>query len=460
MVGALPHLSMSELPVTKGNITIGELDAIISSVLLMKDECVTRLVAYNVVGNALRLGPIWTVVVAPPSGGKSELLQAALDVDRVYMLSSLTAQTFISGMRGVGGKSSSLLDELDGQVLMMKDLTTIVEMNKDERRAILSQLREIYDKRFSKAFGTGERKFWEGHVGFLAAITDKGAELFSAHGAMGERFIFYKFKQPDRMQVLERATYNNANDFEGMQLRMRQGFVDFVEPRLKAIDSFTPELQKKILENKDLVNTIFEITNFATMARSTVEHDFKSGKILYVHPHEMPTRFAMQLIALGKAAIFCHALDPVPTYELDAIDMKMLVDIAWGSIPSQRAACIDVLAEYKSGSTKGIAATLGYETDIARGWLADLAALKIISRDAAASNQDRWEMPEETRKKVCKYRNLRMLDVTLEGTAYRYDEDGNDMYGETAPDTTEDYMTDLAKEMNEGITTNQIDEDW
>jgi hypothetical protein len=443
----------------KLNMTIDELNTAIGKVLLMRDKCVVRLISYTLIANAMRLGPVWSLIVAPPSGGKSELIQATYDLDVVFPLSSLTSNTFISGMRSAQG-STSLLDELDSKTLVMKDLTTIVEMNQDERRAILSQLREIYDRRFSKAFGTGERKYWEGHMGFLAAITNKGAEVFGSRGAMGERFILYQFEQPDRMAVLSRAFENGAVDFEILQMNMREAFNTFMEPRLEDVENFDPKIRVALHSNKKLEEVIKNITDLATQARSTVERDYHTGKILYVHPLEMPTRFALQLTAIGSAAIYSHTFDPVPSMTLDPLDIKLLTDIAWGSIPPQRAAVLELLAQYKDGATKDIAAKLGYETDVVREWLSDLAALKMISRNGTrGSSGDVWVCEDRWRSLITEYRKITKSDISIANEAYKYDEDGNDLTAPLGVEDDEDYLARLAKEMNEATSADTIEWD-
>jgi hypothetical protein len=284
----------------------------------------------------------------------------------------------------------------------------------------MGQLREIYDKRFDKAFGTGERKHWDGHVGWLGAITPAGAEIFGGHGAMGERFIFYRMKQPDRIEVMRRAIFNEAHNKEKLQLRMRQAFCEFMDPRMADIDKLTDEDLKGILTDKDTLETVMGIANFATMARSDVPLDWKTGKVLYVHPHEMPTRFMLQLTAIAAAAMYSHKFDQNPkAVKLDKLDIKLMSDIAWGSIQPHRADIINLLAEYKDGSTKAIGAKLGYETDIVRGWLTQLAALKLIERDSTKSfGSDVWAMNKKWRDIVCKYKNISPRAEGIEENAY------------------------------------------
>lgn len=404
---------------------IDDLNREIGSVLLLEDKYIVRLLMYTIIANILRLGPIWIVVVAPPSGGKSELLQALYELKCVFPLSSLTAQTFISGMKGPGGTSTSLLDNLDGMILVMKDLTTMVDMHKDERRAIMSQFREIYDQRFDKSFGTGEKKIWEGHVGVIGAITPAGAEQFSAHGNMGERFIYYRFKQPDRSGVLDRAFDNQGKGMTELHVKMKHWVNEYMDSRIEFARGISKaELNNEVLKNQTLMNAIKEISNFVTMARSTVARHWKTGKVLHVHPHEMPTRFALQILGVAVGGLVCHMLDK--TYaegekpELDELDARLLTELAWSSIPPERAKVIDVLGSYTDSTTKAIASHLGYETDVAREWLADLAALGLIIRDMNKSTQssDVWAMSEKYRNLVCKYRGLKKLDYSLDSKVH------------------------------------------
>lgn len=412
---------MTDLPLPDGEhepiTSIEELHKRFSQHLLLGDEHIIRLICAMSVANLAHYGPVWVCIVAPPSGGKSEIVQSLFDMDSYfYPLSSLTPQTLISGMKGAGGTSVSLLDELLDKVVVMKDLTTIVEMNKDERKAVLAQMREVYDQRFDKAFGTGERKNWEGHVGWLGAITPEGAEIFSSRGAMGERFIFYRMEMPDRMKVLYKAAENQSQNMEIVQAKMRGYFNEFLEPVL-AHALTLPIEERKVVVDADSKQQIFELANFATLARSTVRLHWKTNEVEYVHPPEMPIRFSNQLIGIvGGLFIIKRFYGQEP--KLEKADINMLAKICWGSIPSHRADVIRLLAKYKQGSTKAIGAELGYDTTIVRSWLMELAGLKIVYRVSKSSGSDIWYMKEDQRELVCTYSGIKKLDVDIEEKDY------------------------------------------
>jgi hypothetical protein len=132
-------------------------------------ECVDMALA-TVIANRMDGDPLWVFLVAPPSGGKTEVIRALDEAGDVYPLSSLTAQTFASGFERKGTETS-LLPKIDGKTLTMKDFGTVLTMYREKKAEILAQLREIYDGGFIKEFGNGKTFRWSGKVGLLAGVT-------------------------------------------------------------------------------------------------------------------------------------------------------------------------------------------------------------------------------------------------------------------------------------------------
>jgi hypothetical protein len=80
-------------------------------------------------------------------GGKTELLSALQKRPSAYFLSSLPEKTLISGYRDPKHKDRdpSLLPQLDGKVLVIKDLSPLLSMRRESRNQILGDLRDAYD---------------------------------------------------------------------------------------------------------------------------------------------------------------------------------------------------------------------------------------------------------------------------------------------------------------------------
>lgn len=116
-------------------ITYDELEAIVKHYLLIVDPGLIKIIIACAVCHRLPLEPVWLLIVAGPGGGKTELLSGLYGLNNVYPLSDLTQQTFMSGYKDPKG---SLLDRLPNEVLIiMKDFTTVLEMNSDKQNAIL-----------------------------------------------------------------------------------------------------------------------------------------------------------------------------------------------------------------------------------------------------------------------------------------------------------------------------------
>src|ERR1700733_1595092 len=141
---------------------------------------------------AVGLDPVWLLIVGPPSGGKTEFLRMLNECPMVYPLSELTPRTLASGLLMPDGRDASLLLQVNSKILVLKDLTTLLEMRRDDRQEVLAQLREIYDGRFTKAWGTGQRLDWSGRVGFIAGVTSVIDQHHQVMGMLGQRFILVR----------------------------------------------------------------------------------------------------------------------------------------------------------------------------------------------------------------------------------------------------------------------------
>src|SRR2546428_101040 len=86
--------------------------------------------------------PLNIMVVAPPSFSKSEQAIGFKGQPNVRLLSKITPQTLVSGLKGQGDKVSLLKRLPNPCMLLFKDFTTVISMPSRPRNEILSQLRE------------------------------------------------------------------------------------------------------------------------------------------------------------------------------------------------------------------------------------------------------------------------------------------------------------------------------
>jgi len=169
------------------------LQGVVTSWVLLRDPDVLPVILGAKVAHGFHGTSPWVLIVAPPSGTTTELLRALWRVPGVSPLSELTARTFASGL-DTHGEDPSLLNRLKDEVLVLKDFTTILEVHREERQAILAQLRELFDGRFDKVWGTGKELHWQGHLGFIAGVTPVIDSYHSVLSVLGERFLMLRME--------------------------------------------------------------------------------------------------------------------------------------------------------------------------------------------------------------------------------------------------------------------------
>lgn len=159
--------------------------------------------------------PVWMFVIAPSGGAKTEFLRTLNKHDRTYTLDSLTSKALISGKQ-IGlhedgsRKFGGILHALDGKVAVIKDFTTIISAREEERNEVFSTLRNTYDGKFEKAFGTSDEKISvRASFGVIAAVTPVLDIYQKLHTSLGERWLKIRSHvKEDNTDILERAFDN------------------------------------------------------------------------------------------------------------------------------------------------------------------------------------------------------------------------------------------------------------
>jgi len=387
---------------------LAKLTALFNSVYLIKDPYILKTILAGVVSQQLKSDPVWIVIIAPSGGAKSEFINAISGVEGVNPLSTLTSKTFVSGMKG-RGQETSLLLKIQNGIITFKDLTSLLSEHKEERSVIMAQLREIYDGKYAKTFGTGESIGWEGKITILAGSTYAIHTLKQQYTAMGERFLFYNMIQPDRVEA-GRRTMQNQEDGKMAELRNMLSvstgiYINQLITVPDELPRITPEFRDEILS----------IAELATRARSAVERNWRSPQqdITEVHPPEMPTRFAGQLQVMARALMIINWNETGKLELLDE-DKIILYKLALDSIDKSRRITMQELSRYENLTTTGLAVKLGLPTNTIRRWLEDLVALEIAERVKKSGNKgDDWLIKEKYRTIIARYEGIAMEEGEL-----------------------------------------------
>lgn len=346
--------------------------------LLIKDEAVIDVIIASIVANMLESDPLWMSVIAPPSSAKTELLRATAGSESVYLLSSLTPTTLISGMKGRGNSNPGLLFRLNDKILVIKDFGTILTLRNEHLSEILSQLREIYDGNYTKAFGTGKTFTWEGKLGLLAGATPIIDRFSSLHQSLGERFLQFRIKGDNPQEVARKA-----KEAVGKEAIMRQelqevygGFIDQFEQLQNGINiTIPPDIEQKIIN----------LACLCAQARTGVIRDRYTQAIEVLPEAEGPGRLIKQFTNLGIALTLINQ-QHTTTDEV----YKLLRRVGKDTLPALRMKIIETLwregAYPGSGEgdwlkTKEVANLSRLPTSTARLNLEDLQSIRLAERD-------------------------------------------------------------------------------
>ncbi len=419
--------------------TIEVLEDEVSKILLLEDKGVIRMTIAAVIANRMDMDPVWFMLVAASSGGKTEIINALSEIEFIHEISDLTVNTFASGQKRVG-QETSLLMKIQNGIMSFKDFTSIISKNREAKGEIMKQLREIYDGKYTKHTGTGDPVTWEGKIGCIAGVTEIIYQQLMDLSAMGDRFIMYSIKQPDRIKVSER-TLENAHKMVEYRDHLKKCFSAFIKKCLLVVD----KMDEYMLLTQEEKLELLHVADFTTRVRSAVMTDFKSGLVDFVPTPEMPMRVTAQLYALGSALVLISSVGKSNTpkneenkRKLSSFDRLLLHKTAFDSIPRSRRDALIPLAKFKGGlSTAGLAVVLELPTPTVYKYLSQVNALGVCTRIKKGGKQgDFWKLKEVYRDVIVKLENIQVVDGML------VSEDAEKVEGDSAIDAYEKYSAE------------------
>lgn len=363
------------------------------------------LLATAISAKNLKSDPIWILIIAPPSTGKTEFVNLLSGLKFAHQVSTLTENALLSGMGGTDGKEKSLLHRMgkDGAIMLMKDFTSILSMKEELRTKILADLREVFDGNLTKETGNGKQGSWKGKIQFVGAVTDAIYMNEGDDASMGRRTIDYimpELSQADRIKMAKRASMN-IDDIAEKRENIKKMFAEFIEEKQIGMPKVLPPLPE------DLIDELIIIADFSTKMRTATARNFH-GELTFAPAHEGITRMNGQFMTLAKSLTWLN--DGKFKEEHKRIIIKMALD----SIPQQRRITLRILARYNRVTTKGLAQELNYPTKTVLKWLEDINVVKGCTRSLSGS-ADMWTLHDQYREIMIKYDNVDPVNGDLLG---------------------------------------------
>lgn len=295
--GATPNTNVTTPPATVQRVNPGEIAEVYRKWLHMPSDEVLQVLFGTVFANKIQGEPLWLFLIAPPGGSKSELLMSLSNNPLVESTTSLTPHTLVSGANFQSGTDPSLLPKLNNRILVIKDFTTILTMHYTSRDEIFGVLRDCYDGKTEKNFGTGLKRSYVSHFGIIAGVTPKIEEFGVMHQSLGERFLKYRINTGEKT-LSETDRIRKALSNINHEKQMRE---ELCAAANRVLGLPLPETLPTI--SQPIYELIINLAQTCAMMRGVVDRDRWSGQVLYKPMMEVGTRLAKQLakLAIGIA---------------------------------------------------------------------------------------------------------------------------------------------------------------
>lgn len=342
-----------------------------------------------VAANNLDGDPVWLLLVGPPGGGKSEILNSLSGLPFTRSAGTLTEASLLSGTpkKDVGNSArGGLLREIgEFGIIVAKDFGSILSMNRDSQAQTLAALREVYDGSWTRLVGTdgGRSLSWEGKVGFIGGVTPTIDRHHAVMGAMGERFMLYRLPDVD-VDLQSRRALSHA----GKERKMRREIADSVAALIAG--------QRPTSRDNDPAETtqLVALATLVVRARSAVERDNYSREIELVPGSEAPTRLIVAL------SLLLGGLDSIGVPRTDA--WRVLTKVGLDSIPALRLSIMETLYAYEGQlSTNDLAGAVRHPGTTTRRACEDLVAHGLLECHRQGEGKAHlWELTEFSRDRL------------------------------------------------------------
>lgn len=323
--------------------------------------------------------PPWLLIISGSGNAKTETV-SALSGMGAFVTSTITSEGALLSATSQKEKTSAATGGLlrkigDSGVLVVKDFTSILSMNRDARASVLAALREVFDGAWERNVGTdgGRSLSWKGRIVFVGAVTTAYDTHHGVISAMGDRFAIVRVDSSRGRQAAGRQALANVGREVGMRTELAAAVKSLVGNMDPALGELTDEVQEVLLGLADVV----------TYARTAVDRDYQ-GNVTDAHQPEMPTRFAKMLgqIVRGGLAIGMRRERA----------MASAVRVAADSVPPLRLAILADVLDHPESPLKDIRRRLQKpRTTVDRELQAlHLLGLLILDESTHGDNDTAW----------------------------------------------------------------------
>ena len=320
--------------------------------------------------------PIWLMIQAPSSSGKSEYLSLLASVNAIELFDITGRTLFSAHSDSKGGVIPSQIK--DKGILVIPDFTTVLSASSNERKSIFNHLRIAYDGTASRIGGisSNNTKPWRGKLSCIVGVTNAIESFKDKSSDLGERFIYYRHNAPE-LDYKEISSYIS---------------LDSTKPKKEAGVSFRKlakqgrKIVKLVKLNDNEEQYLFNCAELISLFRTVIQRDNRSREIQEIHSPEKPFRLFKQL---SNMLISLKAIDGLS----DKRGYNILREITFSSLPEKRLKVFELLSDTTYSESSRIANQFKENRNVIYRVLEDLEALELIEKQLNNANHQ-WKRTE------------------------------------------------------------------
>ncbi len=331
-------------------------------------------------------------IIGASGSNKTELLRILGEKEdlHLYPVSSITSHTFVSGFKG----NDDLVPLLNGRLIVIKDLTTILSKSKNIVSEIFADIRDVLDGYVKKVYGNNVKKEYSGiHSSILFACTNAIERHNSLYSVLGQRIIFFR-PQNDPTKSQQQAMKNAGHETAIRDL-LHPIITQFIEKVLTSQKARIEGLTHGV--PADMQERIGQLCGFMAVVRTYIPRTERGDQAALPEP-EFPTRITKTLCKIVDAHSLLYGR--LPNGDDERIATRLIND----NIPTDRLLLMKVLVASKQPmSTIDVGIKAGTSSAMTFRVLDDLRALGIIDKTAKTQGSKTpysWSFPDSEYKQA------------------------------------------------------------
>ena len=325
--------------------------------------------------------PPWVLVVGGSGAAKTETV-APLTGAGAVTISTITGEAAL--LSGTPAKSRAknatggLLRKVGSSgLLVVKDFTSILSMNRDTRALVLAALREIYDGHWTRNVGTdgGFTLTWRGRLVIIGAVTTAWDAAHQVVSTMGDRFVLVRLRTGDYRREAGLQSMVNV----GAEVEMRSHLSEVTGKLLAGASGYVAAEPEPGLTDAEMTSLV-GLADLVTRARTPVERDYQ-GNPAWAHALEMPTRFAKQLVQIARGGLLL-GLDRETA-------MRVAARCCHDTMPPLRRMVLADVADHPDSFTSNVVGRVQVPRNTADRTLMELQLLGLLQVNHIAWGEER-----------------------------------------------------------------------